>query len=173
MDLHEAFENVIRAAYRMAKLDPEGCDIELAKSVSVVQTFQEKYKESIEKMHYNIDNEDIIYENESSPPTPPSSPNTSEDTHPKHQKEKNKQDNLRVLKDSGINFSETNNGYTLLIREIEWLFVDFYPTTNKWRWNKSNYEGDAKKFIGWYNDLKNKAKSKSNIDIDLKKLMET
>jgi hypothetical protein len=63
-------------------------------------------------------------------------------------------DNVNVIKASGIPHTFTNNGESILFREKGKPKVDFFPSTGRWRvvsGNARTMGGHAAKFIEWYN----------------------
>lgn len=61
--------------------------------------------------------------------------------------------NMEILRESGIPFSVSNGGYHVMFRHKGRSPVDFWPSTNKWRWRGRNYGGDARKLLRWYSGV--------------------
>lgn len=63
-----------------------------------------------------------------------------------------KQRNLAVLNASGVIFTTTNYGETLLFREAGKPKADFYPSTGRWRVAglTKTFRGGAEAFLRWY-----------------------
>jgi hypothetical protein len=73
-----------------------------------------------------------------------------------------KANNSEIISSSGIPHTVTNNGQTIIFREPGMLKVDFYPSTGRWRIVGDTklhkvFSGGARKFVDWYNKLKNTA----------------
>lgn len=64
-----------------------------------------------------------------------------------------KDENLDLLRTSGLSYRLTNNNETAVFREPGKPKVDFYPSTGRWRvvsGNSRTVGGGAMKFIEWY-----------------------
>ncbi len=67
-----------------------------------------------------------------------------------------KEVNTQLIEASGLPFTSTNNGESLLFRQAGKPRVDFYPSTGRWRCagdNKTHNKtrrGGAQSFLQWY-----------------------
>jgi uncharacterized membrane protein len=64
-----------------------------------------------------------------------------------------KDENTDVIRSSHITHRSTNNGETLVFRELGKPKVDFYPSTGRWRvvsGQGRTMGGHAMKFLEWY-----------------------
>ena len=61
----------------------------------------------------------------------------------------------RILDESGLKFTEQNNGTVLLFRNSSGPGCDFWPSTGRWQWHRPGkrprqMQGEARSFINWY-----------------------
>jgi len=66
---------------------------------------------------------------------------------------KMKADNTAALEASGVQFTSSNAGETLLFREEGKPKIDFYPSTGRWcvaNKKEQIYSGGAQRFLCWY-----------------------
>jgi len=80
-------------------------------------------------------------------------------------RQKNYDANMSILRESGIDFETANNGVAVLIRFP--IVVDFFPSTNKWRYNNETFFGDAKKLIRFIGESASFAKPRKQKKFDL------
>jgi len=63
--------------------------------------------------------------------------------------------NMDALNSSGLQFTVTNCGETILFREDDMPKIDFYPSTGRWRvaGAKKIFRGGANAFLSWHQKL--------------------
>jgi len=65
-------------------------------------------------------------------------------------KDKCLKENMNTLNGLGIEYEVFNLGYHLKVKLLGNV-IDFWPSTNKWMWDKKTYHGNAGMLIKWVN----------------------
>ena len=69
----------------------------------------------------------------------------------KKRKDSNLANAVEILKGAHLtDYKVSNNKTCFLFRVKRQPDVDYYPTTNKWRYKNETYLGDPAEFIAWY-----------------------
>ncbi len=59
--------------------------------------------------------------------------------------------NILWLNENDIDYETFNSGYHLKINFFNVAIIDFYPSTNKWIFEKRTFLGDAEALLKWVN----------------------